>query len=252
MNIAKIIIFINRPGNTATKFDTLEKPLHTVKLIDTKDGSHTFFSDLFHTTFHSTDGSMEESKHVFINNGLNYLLGNSIQNDISILEIGFGTGLNALLTLVESVNHKRCIHYHALEFYPLVYEHIKHLNYLQHIPMQYHSGFEKMHLQEWNTTAEIKQDFYFTKMLNRIETYQNDQQFDLIYFDAFSPKEQPELWTESVFCNMYAALKPGGVLVTYCAQGQMKRYMKSAGFKVSALPGFGSKREMTMAEKPHN
>ncbi len=222
---------------------------HQVKLVETKDGSTTLFSELFQTTYHSTDGSVEESMHVFIGNGLNYCLNSVVDKEIHILEIGFGTGLNALLTLMELVKYDVTIHYHTIELYPLWLESIEKLNFTQKLGSAYDECFKQMHLQEWNTTSEISKGFYLTKILKSIEDYSTDAKFDLIYFDAFSPKEQPELWTETIFNKMYSFLKTKGSLVTYCAQGQMKRNMRSVGFKTTVLPGFGSKREMTRAEK---
>jgi len=220
-----------------------------VKLVETKDGSTTFFSERFQTTYHSTDGSVEESMHVFINNGFRYCLNSVEDKELHILEIGFGTGLNALLTLMESAKHDVTIHYHTLELYPLWLENIEELNFTQKLGAAYDECFKQMHLQEWNTTSEISKGFYLTKILRSVEEYNANTKFDLIYFDAFSPKEQPELWTKSVFSKMYSFLKDKSSLVTYCAQGQMKRNMKTVGFKLNALQGFGSKREMTRAER---
>ncbi len=222
---------------------------HEVKLVETKDGSTTFFSELFQTTYHSTDGSVEESMHVFIRNGLHYALNLVEQKEIHILEIGFGTGLNALLTLMESAKYDVTIHYHTIELYPLWLENIEQLNFTEQLDKVYDECFKQMHWQKWGATEKIAANFYMTKILESVESFDTDVKFDLIYFDAFSPKEQPELWTEAIFCKMYSFLKTKGSLVTYCAQGQMKRNMRAVGFKTTALPGFGSKREMTRAER---
>lgn len=222
---------------------------HTVNLITTEDGSHTFMSGKFQTTFHSVHGAVEESRHVFIKNGLLDFLNTHSKKEIHILEIGFGTGLNTYLTFLESQQHSVAIHYHAVELYPISIENVRRLNYAQRNDGLYHDVFLQMHLQEWNVSSAISPEFNLTKHLIKAEDYFTDITFDLIYFDAFSPKEQPELWTEDVFRKMYGLLNNNGILVTYCAQGQMKRNLKAAGFRVKALKGFGSKREMTRAEK---
>ncbi|MES2131601.1 MAG: tRNA (5-methylaminomethyl-2-thiouridine)(34)-methyltransferase MnmD [Bacteroidota bacterium] len=222
---------------------------HIVKLIATEDGSHTFRSDQFQTTFHSVHGAIEESKHVFIQNGLLNFLNTHPKKEVHILEIGFGTGLNAYLTFLESQKQSVVVHYHAVELYPISTEDAKRLNYAQVNDSLYHASFLQMHLQEWNIQSVISSEFNLTKHLIKAEDYHTTQTFDLIYFDAFSPKEQPELWTEEVFRRMHGLLNEKGSLVTYCAQGQMKRNLKAAGFVVKALQGFGNKREMTRAEK---
>lgn len=222
-------------------------PFHQTSLIKTRDGSNSLFSEQFNTSFHSLFGAIEESKHVFIEQGLKPLL-NTEQKEISIIEIGFGTGLNTLLTIREVLQKPITINYHAVEFYPIAFEKINELNYFKD-DTTLDALFKKIHLQEWNQTRAVLPHFNLTKHWLQIEKFKIPIKADVIYFDAFSPREQPELWTEDIFLNMYSMLKWPGKLVTYCAQGQMKRNLKSAGFIVKALPGFANKREMTIGLK---
>ncbi|MES2763325.1 MAG: tRNA (5-methylaminomethyl-2-thiouridine)(34)-methyltransferase MnmD [Bacteroidota bacterium] len=226
-----------------------ERDLHPISFLTTDDSSHTLFSERFNTTYHSSCGAVSESKHVFIQNGLQYVHQRFNTTQTSILEIGFGTGLNAFLTYLYAKDNGLKINYHSIEAYPVPIEQASRLNYtLEHSEQEKHT-FELMHQQQWNRAFHISDSFSLTKHLCLLEKFKNEQLFDIIYFDAFSPSEQPEQWTETVFKQMHNILKDSGVLVTYCAQGQMKRNMKAAGFKVTALPGFGSKREMTKGER---
>lgn len=217
------------------------------QIILTKDGSTTLYSKHFNATYHSKFGAVEESKHVFINHGLLPVV-SSGNSEISILEIGFGTGLNALLTYFETKNKNINIIYHAVEFFPIPIAMVKELNF-GFFDNETLAVFEKMHALEFGVLNNLSSFFSLIKYNEQIENFSKILNVDIIYFDSFSPREQPELWTENVFKNMYNMLKVGGRLVTYCAQGQMKRNMKSAGFKVKALHGYGNKREMTLAEK---
>lgn len=222
---------------------------HILKPIETEDGSLTLYSERFGATYHSVQGAKEESRHVFINNGLLFFLDRYPQKALSILEIGFGTGLNAFLTFLEAERLKVNIHYHTVECYPVPMDIVSQLNFIEDHSPDEQAVFGKMHGQVWDVEQQLSEHLSFSKHLENIESFHLSQGFDLIYFDAFSPKEQPSLWTEDIFRNMYALLKEKGMLVTYCAQGQMKRNMKAAGFKVKALKGFAAKREMTVGEK---
>ncbi len=226
-----------------------EKDSHPISFLVTDDNSHTLYSERFKATYHSNRGAISESKHVFIQNGLQYVHEQFQPKDISVLEVGFGTGLNAFMTYFYSKEKGLRINYQSIEAYPVPLEDASQLNYIKSFSQQEKIVFYQMHQQEWNRVGQISDSFSLTKYLCLLEEFNTQYQFDIIYFDAFSPSEQPELWTETVFKKMYDLLHPNGVLVTYCAQGQMKRNMKQAGFKVKALPGFGSKREMTRGEK---
>ncbi len=226
-----------------------EKDSHPISFLVTDDHSHTLYSERFKATYHSTRGAVSESKHVFIQNGLNYVHEQFHLKEISILEVGFGAGLNAFMTYFYSKENTLKINYQSIEAYPVLFADASQLNYTKEFSEQEKMVFNQMHQQECNRVGQISDSFSFIKHLCLVEEFNSPQKFDVIYFDAFSPSEQPELWSESIFKKMFDLLKVNGVLVTYCAQGQMKRNMKEAGFKVKALPGFGSKREMTRGEK---
>jgi tRNA U34 5-methylaminomethyl-2-thiouridine-forming methyltransferase MnmC len=220
---------------------------HIVKPVETKDGSLTLISERFGATYHATQGAKEESRHVFINNGLLRFRAEHSRTALKVLEIGFGTGLNTFLTFLEARRLGLVIDYQAVELYPVPMEIAKQLNFTKDYSSDEETVFLRMHEQAWNETHPLSETFHLTKHLAKAETFRAEQKFDLIYFDAFSPKEQPELWTKIVFRNMYSLLSEPGMLVTYCAQGQMKRNMKAVGFQVKALKGFAVKREMTVA-----
>ena len=226
-----------------------EKDSNPISFLVTDDYSHTLFSEHFKSTYHSARGAVSESKHVFIQHGLQYVHEQFQFKEISILEIGFGTGLNAFMTYLYANQHSLKINYESIEAYPVPSSIASQLNYANDFSEQEKTVFSQMHQQAWNRVGQLSNLFTLTKQLCLIEEYTSQQKFDLIYFDAFSPSEQPELWTEVIFKKMYDLLNANGVLVTYSAQGQMKRHMKQAGFKVKVLPGFGSKREMTRGEK---
>jgi len=223
-----------------------EEQPHMLRPVETEDGSLTLLNERFGATYHATQGAREESRHVFINHGLLLFLKENSKKELSILEIGFGTGLNAFLSFLEAERLRVTIRYHAVEYYPVPVDLVRQLNFSDGHSQDEQAVFMKIHEQAWGEEQKLSEHFYLTKYFEKIETFQLSQMVDLIYFDAFSPKEQPELWTEEVFKNMYAMLDKAGMLVTYCAQGQMKRNMKAAGFCVKALKGFAVKREMTV------
>lgn len=226
-----------------------EKDSHPISFLVTDDHSHTLFSERFKATYHSTRGAMSESKHVFIENGLQFFYEQCNLKEISILEIGFGTGLNAFMTYLYAKEHDLKINYQSIEAFPVPITKATQLNYTSDFSENEKVVFNQMHQQEWNREGAISKNFSFMKHLGLLEEFETQQKFNVIYFDAFSPSEQPELWTEHIFKNMFDLLEDNGVLVTYCAQGQMKRNMKSAGFKVQSLPGALGKREMTRGLK---
>jgi len=220
-----------------------------VRPILTEDGSITLHSTKFDVPYHSIYGAVEESLHVFICAGLQRLILDGYTK-ISILEIGMGTGLNALLTLYEAQRHPQLeFEYYGLEAYPLsgnVISDLEYTSYLNRSDLQSH--FEKMHVIGENESVIID-NFTFTKQHLRFEEFSDENNFDLIYFDAFAPTTQPELWGEEMMTSMYSALRETGILVSYCAKGSFKRALKSAGFILNPLPGPSKKREMTRAWK---
>jgi len=220
------------------------------KVIITKDGSSTIEIPEMEVTYHSIHGAIQESKHVFIQAGL---VDSEVFEYIGVnhlLEIGFGTGLNALLTLMEADKHKNRIYYTAIEPLPLNENEIKQLNYCQQLDQpDYQKHFERMHDTAWEEMYEVTNYFRLTKTKNNLFNLPAEETFFLIYFDAFAPNAQPELWTKEVFSKLYSILIPGGILVTYCSKGEVRRTMQAAGFKIEKLPGPPGKREMLRATK---
>jgi tRNA U34 5-methylaminomethyl-2-thiouridine-forming methyltransferase MnmC len=223
---------------------TQEKDL---EIITTKDGSSSLYVPEIDETYHSIHGAIQESAHVYIDAGLKYWRHkNEKANAITILELGFGTGLNAVLTAIEVTGN---IHtsYHTLEKYPLPAAIIDSLNYGDILHHQ--TLFNKIHQADWGTEEQITPNFVLSKMAIDFKDYTTDESYDILYFDAFAPDKQPELWEKSIFERCHQLLKKGGVLVTYSAKGQLKRDLKSIGFVVESLPGPPGKFEITKAIK---
>jgi len=184
--------------------------------------------------------------HVFIKSGLSLFANKSI----SILEIGFGTGLNCFITFLEAAKINTEVNYVGVEAFPIYAEEIKCLNFVNQLNAEKHKSiFEEMHLQPWEKNNEISPKFQLTKRKQFFNEITDENDFDLIYFDAFGARVQPELWTETIFQLMYNSLKNGGVLVTYSAKGSVRRAMQQVGFQVEKLPGPPGKREMLRAKK---
>lgn len=213
----------------------------------TEDGSHSIHSGKFDVGYHSKHGAITETHHVFIDAALRFKA--VVQKDIRILEIGFGTGLNAFVTLLETIKRNLNIHYTAIEAYPISMEQVATLNYAAQLDPNYQASFLDMHQSVWNAPVQIHEQFILDKRLMKFEEIDFKNQFDIIYFDAFAPNAQPELWTEDIMQCMYDSLKENGILTTYCAKGIVKRTMKKVGFVIEALPGPPHKREMTRALK---
>jgi len=221
------------------------------KIVTTGDGSTTIQITDWNEQYHSMHGAVQEAKHVFLKMGLDFWMNeNPDQNSLHILEIGFGTGLNALLTLIHTEKSSVDILYEGVEAYPVSSEELAQLNYLEAADAQaFEAVFEKMHQTPWEQTEIITEAFQLKKRKQTFETLEDQDQHDLIYFDAFGARVQPELWEEPIFEKMYRALKAGGVLVTYAAKGSVRRAMQAVGFKVERLPGPPGKREMLRAVK---
>ena len=218
------------------------------QIVKTQDGSNTIFIPEFDETYHSTHGAIQESLHVFVSSGLKF---KTELNDINVLEVGFGTGLNALLTFIHSEETNRNIKYTSLETFPLKWNFVSKLNYIDMIfNGKYFAKYKKMHICCWESFYVISPNFMLRKHNMKLQNVLFENEFDVIYFDAFAPRVQPELWTERVFTSMYMALKPGGVLVTYCAKGSVKRTLKRVGFDLQSISGPPGKREMSRAIKP--
>lgn len=211
----------------------------------TGDGSHTIRIPSMHTAYHSRFGAVQESMHVFIEAGFRYYAREK-NGPIRIFEMGFGTGLNALLTMLAANN--RPVWYEAVEAFPLEEEIAAGLNYYERLGgKEVGDWFEKLHRCSWNVPVEIKRDFTLVKHLTLLEEYHPDQQFDLVYFDAFDPDVQPALWTVDLFSRLSGSMKAGGILVTYSSKGAVQRALRAAGFAVEKLPGPPGKREIVRA-----
>jgi len=217
------------------------------KLITTNDGSQTIFVEDLNETYHSIHGAIQEANHVFIDHGLRLF---HSDERVRILEVGFGTGLNALLTFLNADNLKLNVDYVGVEAFPVEEELLEKIEYPSFLEGGAEEMFKRIHDCAWNEKHELSNSFALTKMKMKIELLQSETNFfDLIYFDAFGPAVQGELWQPTILNQMYDLLKLNGVLVTYCAKGQVKRDLKSAGFTVETLPGPPGKREMTRAIK---
>lgn len=218
----------------------------TMTIIHSSDGSHTLISEKYGVSYHSTFGAITESNHVFIEAGLRWKFKG--RNEISILEVGFGTGLNAFLTWLETQQFELTINYVALETDPLDMETVKTLNFPRVLNVPERSeDFWRLHQCPWGQKLAISPRFIFEKRLAPLQELEAEKVFDLIYFDAFDPKVQPEMWESAHFARLNRALKPGGGLVTYCAQGEFRRRLRQSGFTVERLPGALGKWEMTRA-----
>ena len=215
------------------------------KIIKTNDGSSSLYVPELDEHYHSVYGAVQESMHVYINNGFNFC---SI-NPISILEIGFGTGLNAFLTYLESKKSNRVVNYTAIELYPIEEDLVKQLNYPEFINYEEKDFFYDIHDAEWDCNTKINDAFTINKINQDVVLYQPIEYFDLIYFDAFAPEKQPELWSVEIFDKLYKHLNNNGILTTYSAKGVVKRALRKVGFKVMRLPGPPGKWEMLRAVK---
>jgi tRNA U34 5-methylaminomethyl-2-thiouridine-forming methyltransferase MnmC len=219
----------------------------TRRIIVTGDGSHTIEAAPG-LTFHSTYGAIQESMHVFIAAGLAPLLKAHTTDPIRIFELGLGTGLNALLTLSQS---NRPIHYEAVEPFPLDMAIIQDLNYhTQPSLAKYQPAFEAIHTAPWNAATPITPAFTLLKSQSPWPAYRLSQPADLVYYDAFDPVAQPELWDANAFAPLFAQMTPHAVLVTYCSKGMVRRTLQQTGFLVKKIPGPPGKREMLHASKP--
>jgi len=218
------------------------------RLIMTADGSHSISLPDLNITFHSRHGAIQESKHVFIEAGYRKIMERFPLQPINILEVGLGTGLNAFLTAIACMENDQLIRYTGLETHPLDMATSANLNYpeqLGHVDL-----FDSIQLATWNSPVSIHNTFSIRKQSTNLLEYEGTDPFHLIYFDAFAPDVQPQLWTEFVFQSLARNTLPGGMLVTYCSKGSVRRAMEAAGWKVEKLQGPKGKREMVRASIP--
>ncbi len=215
-------------------------------IITTGDGSKTIQITDWNEQYHSTHGAIQEAYHVFIAMGLSHHPG----SELRILEMGFGTGLNALITLKETMTGQRRIHYTGLEAFPVEEQEWSKLNYVEQLQdPDLQSFYKSMHNAAWEEEVDITADFCLLKKKMRFEDLADEELYDLVYYDAFGARVQPELWEVDCFERVARAMKPGGILVTYSAKGSVRRAMQEVGLKVERLPGPPGKREMLRATK---
>ena len=219
-----------------------------IELEITGDGSHTLFVPSINEHYHSTYGAITETMHVYIDAGLRACL----KSTVNILEIGFGTGLNAFLSLLDAEKTARAVFYTSVERYPLPADKVKKLNYASLIQPSATNLFNKLHDSEWETAVKITP--HFTLQKRKIDFSKSDEiafnsDFDVIFFDAFAPEKQPEMWTQTIFDSIFALCNPHAIITTYCAKGIVRRMLQSAGFTVERLPGPPGKREMLRGRK---
>lgn len=223
--------------------------MNDLKFIVTADGSNSLLNVQLNETYHSQHGAIQESNHVFIQSGFHHLLNKTGQKQLRIFEVGFGTGLNALLTLQQVITNPALqVFYTSIEAYPLERSIWEKLNYAEVLAL--HNYYQHIHACPWNQANEILPQFTLTKLhafLDQVTL--PPEQYDLVYFDAFAPNKQPEMWVPDILKKVADALTFDGVFVTYCAKGQLKRDLKSIGLQVETLPGPPGKKEMIRATK---
>lgn len=212
----------------------------------TEDGSHTLYMPELDEHYHSVYGAVQEAIHVYINAGLNY----SSRKEINVLEAGFGTGLNTFLTYIEAEKQNKLINYTSVELYPLEKEIVGNLNYSETLNHKDTKVFASLHKAPWNEETKISNQFILNKIQADLTKYYFTGIYDVVYYDAFAPEVQPELWSVDIFKRIYDSMRPGGILTTYCVKGIVKRALLDCGFTIERLPGPPGKREMLRATKP--
>lgn len=215
------------------------------KIIKTSDGSHTIYVPELDEHYHSIHGAVQESEHVFIKSGFDRCKA----SPVNIFEIGFGTGLNALLTAIRSINGERQVNYTAIEKYPVHEDIIWSLNHNEFTGKEGKKIFNMIHFSGWNQPTAINKNFNLNKIRGDFTDGTHTGEYDLIYFDAFGPDKQPEMWTNEIFKSVAAITVKGGIFVTYSAKGDVKRNLKANGFEVELLPGPPGKRQIIRAVK---
>jgi len=218
-------------------------PGHLKRFIITEDGSHSLFSAQFNQQYHSLQGALNESEHIYINLGLRPALENG---PVSVFEMGFGTGLNAFLAWKLADSLQKQVFYTSVEAYPVSLLEASQLNYEEATGEK---GFMQLHQAPWGKEVAISPFFNLRKEITTLQDFAPDRFFDVIFYDAFDPQAQPELWTEEIFTKIAAQTKPGGVLVTYSSKGIVKRALAAAGFKVERHKGPGRKAHILKAIK---
>lgn len=223
--------------------------MSNLSIVTTADGSKTIYNAEVSELYHSRNGALQESRHVFVNSGLRYFLQNNNINEVSILEVGFGTGLNFLLSADECIAKAIQLNYTGIEAYPLTPEMMAQTGYNEYVSPQlwqpYLEHYPEALLTKVNPINHCRLEIAKAKLLD----FKTDEQYDIIYFDAFAASRQPEMWEETAINHVISFLKPGGVFVTYAITGNLKRMLKALGLKIEKAPGAAGKREMLRAVK---
>ncbi len=223
----------------------MESRKNPITIIETEDGSFSLKRQDLNESYHSSHGALSETNLIFIEYGFNHWCSKNPNSEVNVLEIGFGSGLNALATLKASSTK---VHYETLELYPVPIELIRELNYGKLLSMQ--KEFESIHLCAWEEETDINPDFSILKHHTAAQNYNyGNERFDVVYLDAFSPDNEPDLWTSDFLKKIYDSCRTNAVLTTYCCKGSVKRALKEAGFQIEKLPGPKGKREVLRAVK---
>jgi tRNA U34 5-methylaminomethyl-2-thiouridine-forming methyltransferase MnmC len=222
---------------------------HELTIVPTADGSNTIYNAEVGEHYHSRHGALQESLHVFVKSGLQYFFDRNDTSEVSILEVGFGTGLNFLLTADACTNKQIQLNYTGIEAYPVNADMMLQTGYQQYIPGVLWEQFNSNYTAALTGKIEINHTTKLHIAHSKLLDFKTDEQFDIIYFDAFAAAHQPEMWNEEAIGHTISFLKPGGVFVTYAITGNLKRMLKSMGFKVEKAPGAPGKREMLRAVK---
>ena len=219
--------------------------MESAEIIITDDGSHSLYSNKYGEQYHSSFGAIQESEHIFISGGLNYFADN---DRINVLEIGTGTGLNVLLTFMQSERRNMSIEYDGIELFPPNKKILEQLNYPNELKVN-RSVFDLIHSSR-NEVIDLSENFRFRNYLESVHSVElENDKYNIVYMDAFSPEIQPEMWSVNVFKKINKSMNLGGVLTTYSCKGVVKRALKSAGFIIEKLPGPPGKREFLRATK---
>lgn len=214
-------------------------------IVPTSDGSHTLYSEQFKEHYHSVNGAVGEALHVYIRQGFNHVY----KNEIAIFEMGFGTGLNAFLSCLEAEKTQKTVRYFSIEKFPVNHQVLKQLNYGTGEYARHKDVYLRIALSDFGSEVQITKNFILEKQMLDFEFMETNRTFDLVYFDAFSPDTQSELWKPVLFERLYASINPGGILTTYSSKGTVKQALRSAGFVLQRLPGPAGKRHMLRATK---
>lgn len=214
-----------------------------ISLRKTEDGSDTLYNKVIDECYHSVHGAKNESNHIFIQSAFLQCK----KQEISVFEVGFGTGLNAFLTFLKSKETKQKVYYETVELYPVSHDFYSTLNYTE--TDEELSIFEKLHQSEWDKCSKINSDFSLFKHLGDMKELKIKNKFDIVYFDAFSPEKQPDMWNKCIFEKLYNVMNQGAILTTYCAKGVVRRTLQEVGFVVERLAGPIGKREILRATK---